>query len=116
MIAAGLGNAEQDTTGRFKNEVDIIATIDIMLDQGLEINAVDNRGRTALHGAALHGFDQVVAALVERGADLTVEDRDGFTPLDTALGLAGGFGFTGDEGRVQESTVALIEQLLEDSQ
>ncbi|HEY5666145.1 MAG TPA: ankyrin repeat domain-containing protein [Gammaproteobacteria bacterium] len=116
MIAAGLGNAEQDTTGRFKNEADIIATIDIMLDQGLEINAVDNRGRTALHGAALHGFDQVVAALAERGADLTVEDRDGFTALDTALGLAGGFGFTGGEGRVQESTVALIEQLLEDSE
>lgn len=116
MIAAGLGNAEEDTTGRFKNETDIIATIDIMLDQGLEINAVDSSGRTALHGAALHGFDEVVAALVERGGDLTVEDENGFTPLDTALGLAGGFGFTGGEGRVQESTVALIEQLLEDSE
>jgi ankyrin repeat protein len=116
MIAAGVGNAEQDTTGRFKNEADIIETIDIMLAAGLDINAVDNRGRTALHGAALQGFDEVVAALVERGADLTAADRDGYTPLDTARGLAGGFGFTGGEGRVHESTVTLIQTLLEDSE
>lgn len=116
MIAAGLGNAEQDTTGRFKRESDIIETIDIMIEQGLDVNATDSRGRTALHGAALHGFDEVVAALVERGADLGTEDNDGYSPLDTARGLAGGFGFTGGEGRVQESTVALIENLLEDSE
>ena len=38
------------------------------------------------------------------------------TPLDHASGLAGGFGFTGGEGRVQESTVTVIEQLLEATQ
>lgn len=113
MLAAGLGTAEQDTTGRFKNEADVIETIDLMLAQSLDINATDRGGRTALHGAALQGYDEVVSALVERGADLTLADNDGFTPLDTARGLAGGFGFTGDEGRVHESTVALIESLLE---
>jgi hypothetical protein len=74
----------QDTTGRFKNETDIIRAIDILLAQGLDINATDNNGRTALHGAA--------------------------------LGLAGGFGFTGGESRVNESTVALIQTLLEETQ
>jgi ankyrin repeat protein len=112
MMAAGVGTAEQDTTGRFRSEADIIRTIDIMLEQGLDINATDRGGRTALHGAALQGFDEVVAALVERGADLRAEDNDGYTPLDTAKGLAGGFGFTGGEGRFHESTVALIEDLL----
>lgn len=112
MMAAGVGTAEQDTTGRFRSEADVIRTIDIMLGQGLDINATDRGGRTALHGAALQGFDEVVAALVERGADLTAEDKDGYTPLDTAKGLAGGFGFTGGEGRFHESTVALIEKLL----
>ena len=111
MLAAGLGTSEQDTTGRFKNQADIVATIDILLAEGLSIEATDNGGRTALHGAALHGYDEVVAALVERGADLVVEDQDGYTALDTARGLAGGFGFTGGEGRVNESTVALIESL-----
>jgi hypothetical protein len=116
MLAAGLGTAEQDTTGRFKNENDIIEAIDILLAQGIDINATDDRGRTALHGAALMGYDDVVAALVDRGADLTITDREGFSPLDTALGLAGGFGFTGGEGRVNESTVALIERLLEENE
>jgi len=116
MLAAGLGNAEQDTTGRFKTQEDIIRTVDILMGQGLDINAADNRGRTALHGAALQGFDEVVEALVERGADLGALDQDGLTPLDHARGLAGGFGFSGGEGRVQESTVALIEQLQENRQ
>jgi len=116
MIAAGLGNAEQDTTGRFKNEADIIRTIDILIGEGLDINATDNRGRTALHGAALHGFDEVIRALVERGGDLSIADRDGITAHDTAMGLAGGFGFTGGEGRVREQTAALIEELLENAQ
>jgi uncharacterized protein len=113
MMAAGVGTAEQDTTGRFRSEDDVIKAIDIFLAKGLDINAADRSGHTALHGAALQGFDKVVAALVDRGADLTLKDRNGYTPLDTAKGLAGGFGFTGGEGRYHESTVALIQGLLE---
>jgi ankyrin repeat protein len=112
MLAAGVGTSEQDTTGRFKTEEQAIEAIRILLDQGLDINAADNRGRTALHGAALQGYDSVVSMLAENGADLTVADNDGFTPLDTAKGLAGGWGFAGDVGVPQESTVALIEELL----
>jgi ankyrin repeat protein len=116
MLAAGVGTAEQDTTGRYKTEADIVRTIDLMLAQGLDINAADRNGRTALHGAALQGHDEVVAALVARGADLLAVDRNGFTPLDTARGLAGGFGFSGDEGRLHQSTVELIEKLLGENQ
>ena len=116
MLAAGVGTAEQDTTGRYKTEADIVRTIDLMLARGLDINATERGGRTALHGAALQGYDEVVAALVERGADLLARDRNGFTPLDTARGLAGGFGFSGEEGRLNQSTVELIEKLLGENQ
>lgn len=116
MMAAGVGTSEQDTTGRFKTEADAVRAIDILLERGLDINATDRSGRTALHGAALQGYDEVVAALVERGANLRATDSDGFTPLDTARGLAGGFGFTGGEGRLHESTVTLIEKLLGETQ
>jgi ankyrin repeat protein len=111
MLAAGLGTAEQDTTGRYKTEAQAIETIDLLIRSGIEINAVDARGRTALHGAALQGYDDVVQALVDRGADLEVEDNNGFTPLDTAMGLAGGWGFAGDVGVVQESTAELLRRL-----
>jgi ankyrin repeat protein len=111
MLAAGLGTAEQDTTGRYKTETQAIETIDLLLKSGIEIDAVDARGRTALHGAALQGYDDVVQALVDRGASLDVKDSKGFTPLDTAMGLAGGWGFAGDVGVVQESTVELLRRL-----
>jgi ankyrin repeat protein len=113
MLAAGLGTAEEDTTGRYKTEAGAIQAIDMMLEQGLDVNAVDSRGRTALHGAALLAYDEVVQALVDRGALLDIKDSEGFTPLDTALGLAGGWGFARNVGVVQESTAALLRKLAE---
>lgn len=112
MLAAGVGTTEQDTTGRYKTEAEAIEAIDILLELGLDINAADSRGRTPLHGAAMQGYDEVIAALAARGADPTATDNNGFTPLDTALGLAGGFGFSGQEGVVREDTAALLRSLM----
>lgn len=112
MAAAGLGTAEQDTTGRYKTQEQAIAAIDLLLTKDIDINAAANDGRTALHGAALQGYNEVIEHLVARGAKLDVQDTKGFTPLDTALGKAGGFGFSGNEGIVREETAALIRDLM----
>jgi len=113
MAAAGLGTAEQDTTGRYKTQAQAIDAIQLLLDRGADVNAVANDGRTAVHGAALQGYDDVIKFLAAHGAALTVKDHKGFTPLDTALGRAGGFGFTGQEGVVREGTAALIRSLMD---
>jgi ankyrin repeat protein len=115
MIAAGLGTYEEDTTGRLKTEEEAIAVITLCLDAGLDIDAVDARGQTALHGAALKGADRVVLFLAEHGATLDAEDRRGFTPLDMAVGLAGGVGFDGSASVPRDSTAALLRQLLAES-
>jgi ankyrin repeat protein len=112
MIAAGLGTKEEDTTGRSKTESDAIETMTLLLEAGLDINATDTTGRTALHGAALQGYDQVVRFLAERGATLDMKDKRGFTPLDVAMGLAGGVGFDGRASNPHESTAALLRTLL----
>jgi ankyrin repeat protein len=112
MIAAGLGTKEEDTTGRSKTEADTIKTLTLLLGAGLDINAADTTGRTALHGAALQGYDRVVRFLAERGATLDVKDKRGFTPLDVAMGLAGGVGFDGKASNPHESTAALLRQLI----
>ena len=112
MAAAGLGTAEQDTTGRLKTQQQAIEAIQLLLDLGLDINAQAADKQTAVHGAAMQGFDDVIRFLAAKGAKLDVPDKDGFTPLDVALGKAGGFGFSGNEGVVREATAALLTELL----
>jgi ankyrin repeat protein len=112
MAAAGLGTKEEDTTGRRKTQADAIEAIKLCLDAGVDVNAVDGRGQTALHGAAFQGFDDVVQFLAAHGAKLDVKDKQGKTPLDSAKGLAGGVGFDGQSSLPHPSTAALIEKLL----
>ncbi len=50
--------------------------------------------------------------LAAHGARLDAKDKNGFTPLDTALGRAGGFGFAGKEGVVHASTAAVLRELM----
>jgi ankyrin repeat protein len=111
MAAANVGTKEEDTTGRFKTEEEMIEAIGLLLETGVDINATTAQGQTALHGAALWGKDKVVEYLVAKGAKLDVKDRRGFTPLDAALGKAGGVGFDGASGVVHESTAALLRKL-----
>jgi ankyrin repeat protein len=112
MAAAGLGTRDEDTAGRYKTQAQAIDAIGLLLEQGLDINDAATDGRTALHGAALQGYDDVIKYLVANGADLGAKDGKGFTALDTALGLAGGFGFSGREGVAREGTAALIKALM----
>jgi ankyrin repeat protein len=111
MAAAGLGTKEEDTTARKKTEAEAISSIKLCLDAGADVNAADNQGQTALHGAAQKGWDQVVQFLVDHGAKLDVKDKKGRTPLDAAMGLLGNGGFDGSRRDVHESTAALIRKL-----
>src|SRR5579864_1061515 len=85
MAAAGLGSKEEDTTGRRKTEAEAIEAIQLSLKAGADINAVDGRGQTVLHGAALKGYDRVVQFLADHGAKLDAKERRGFTPLNAAM-------------------------------
>jgi ankyrin repeat protein len=112
MAAAGLGTKEEDTTGRRKTQTDAIEAIKLCLEAGVDVNAADSRGQTALHGAAFQGYDDVVKFLAGHGARLDAQDKQGKTPLDSAKGLAGGVGFDGQSSQPHPSTAALIENLL----
>ena len=56
--------------------------IGLLLDRGAPINAVDNRGRTALMMAAEIGDAAVVETLLARGADRALRDGQGKTALN----------------------------------
>jgi uncharacterized protein len=122
MAASGLSSNEIDTRGRFKTEAEAVESIDLLVAAGADVNAHETRkcppgpffcisGQTALHGAALWGWNDVVKALVNHGADLNAKDAKGNTPLESALGKAGGHGRGSTRIEVHDATAALIREL-----
>ncbi|MCY4025992.1 MAG: ankyrin repeat domain-containing protein [Acidobacteria bacterium] len=123
MAAAGLGGrdplisvdrlariAESAPVLSTRREPDPAAREAAMLDavrlaaaQGIDVNAANGEGNTALHGAARAGHDSVVRFLVAQGARVDAANRVGQTPL--ALARRG-------RGRTpNHSTVELLRHL-----
>jgi uncharacterized protein len=58
--------------------------VNLLIDRGALIDAVDDRGRTAVMMAAEAGHARIVARLIARGADVTLKDKSGKGVLDFA--------------------------------
>jgi uncharacterized protein len=71
---------------RSPTEDQAIAAIDFLLDHGVAPSIANDLGTTALHMAALRNYPGVIRHMAQRGVDLDVGDREGYTPLDYALG------------------------------
>ena len=59
------------------------------IDAGVDVDAADAAGNTALHTAAWRRLDTVVRLLADRGADLHAVNDNGQTPADVAAGRGG---------------------------
>ena len=55
-----------------------------MLDHGVDVNARDASGFTALHHAAARGDNTMIEYLLSRDADVMVVNRSGQTTVDMA--------------------------------
>jgi len=87
MAAAGLGClAPGEEAG---TEPEALEAVALALELGGDVNAVDDHGETAMHGAAYKNLPKVVQLLAEKGARVEVwnrEDKYGWTPLSIAEG------------------------------
>jgi uncharacterized protein len=86
-VAAGIGWVEGITFEWSKKET--LEAVNLCLKLGIDANAVDSDGRTALHGAAHKGDVEVIKALVEHGAKLDTKDfgsRDTTNPNQVKYG------------------------------
>ena len=54
---------------------------------GGDVNAANDVGYTALHGAAFRGTNEVVKLLVEKGARMDVKNQEGRLPVNMAEGM-----------------------------
>lgn len=115
MAAAGLGSVDADTRGwytTFDVQQRSIASLELLLKAGADINAAGGRRQqTPLAAAAYWGWNDVVQYLFDHGAKLDVKDSSGMSPIDAALGKAGGNSRGGQRIDVHEDTAALLRKL-----
>lgn len=57
----------------------------LLISHGLDIDAVNQDGNTALHLASRHGMIEVAQCLAEAYPDEEIKNRKGFTALDEAV-------------------------------
>lgn len=55
-----------------------------LLQQGLNIDVQDNLGRTPLHRSCLNNYPELIKFLLERGANKTIAENEGFYPVHLA--------------------------------
>ena len=108
MAAAGLDmlNPNEDSG----TIADGLACLRIALKQGADVNAANDEGDTALHGAAYRGSPEIVQILVDNGARLDVRNKAGWTPIQIANGDNAGL----QNIQKRPSTVALMKKLMTD--
>ena len=87
MVAAGLATRSPGEDAGTESEV--FEAVHVALELGADINAVDDNGETAMHGAAYKNLPRVVKFLAAKGAKIEVwnqNDKFGWTPLAIAVG------------------------------
>ena len=112
MAAAGVGSTNIDTRGSLKTQAQTIESLTLLLAGGGDLGLQDSQGRTALHGAAFWGWNEVIRHLAAKQAPMDAKDFKGFTALDYALGKAGGQGRGGQGVTVHPDSARLIEELM----
>lgn len=102
-----IGNEELNLEDEERRTLELAKTL---IDEGVDVNAVDNRGRAAIHHAVLKDFPSVVEYLAIRGADIHLPNDRDLTPLqlaETEQGIPGTNGLRGTRPEV----AALLRRL-----
>lgn len=101
MVAAGVGWRGNFTVTAPDTWVEAVK---FALEQDANVNAMDAKGYTALHGAAYRGSNEVVQLLADKGARADIIAKSGDSPADMAFGPE-------RYGTTHPETVALLVKL-----
>lgn len=67
-----------------KNASKEVKFAEILIKEGADVNAKTDRGKTALHFAAVYSKNDLVELLIKNGADINARDNDGLTAYQVA--------------------------------
>jgi ankyrin repeat protein len=109
MVAAGvdLWNPGEDGGTLPGDEPEALEAVKMLVELGNDVNATNDRGETALHGAAYRGGNTIVEYLVSKGAKLDARSNQGWTPWTIANGVFYTLFF-----KEQRSTADLLSKLM----
>ena len=108
MVAAGVGTRSPGEDAGTESEV--LEAVQLALDFGNDLNAVDDRGETVMHGAAYKHLPSVARYLADNGAKIEVWNRNnqkGWTPLRIAAGVHRGMNL-----RSSAPTAAVLREVM----
>ena len=88
-------------------ESNAVGAATLIIELGVDVNAANKVGETAIHAIAYTGWDRVGQLLLDNGADVDAQNIVGWTPLAIASGY---FDLTTMTKTVHKSTMALLEQ------
>jgi ankyrin len=105
MAAAGVNWVVDQTADEGAKA--LLEAVQLCVDLGLDVNAVNSMGLTAVHGAANRGSDDIIRFLASKGARLDLKDKEGRTPLAWAEGVF----LATHPARPKPSSIALLKEL-----
>jgi ankyrin repeat protein len=105
MAAAGVNWVVDQTADEGAKA--LLDAVQMCLDLGLDVNAVNSMGLTAVHGAANRGSDDIIRLLASKGARLDIKDKEGRTPKAWAEGVF----LATHPARPKPSSIALLTSL-----
>ena len=115
MAAAGVDTVESNWNDYPEQEEKrALEAVQVAIESGASVNAVNEYGLTALHGASFIGAESIIRFLVEKGARLDAKDQYGQTPLSVAshvITVSLGNNFDVRPRRFRPSTVNLLLKL-----
>jgi ankyrin repeat protein len=111
MLSCGVGRGLGVFAKDVGTEADLLEGARVVLGRGVDVNAANATGLTALHYAAQAGLDSLVRELARHGARLDAKDKQGRTPVDVALGM-GNRGRAGGPPAVFPQTATLLKALM----
>ena len=83
VAAAGYAYAIGEDT---HPESDAVGAATLIIELGVDVNAANKVGETAIHAIAYTGWDRVGQLLLDNGADVDAQNIVGWTPLAIASG------------------------------
>ncbi len=85
MVAAGLGTRSRGpSSGYVRHEKVNVGVLQLLVDWGNAVNAVNQHGQTALHGAAFAAQPKAAQFLLDHGARLDLRDSLKRRPVEVA--------------------------------